>query len=355
MIYQQTMEQSPVKSTRFWLWISILIFAASNSVVAKIGELGAHHPIHGRNPISFCNLFFAGNLLAGITLFIIYRKDWRFSILKQYPFKDWFCMFVLILMSGVLAPAFFFIALMITDVTNVVLISTLDVPLGLFLAYLMFREKPTGFSIIGALVSTVGIIAVFALNQPPMEREMTLKMLDVGNPAVNHFLQTLPKAGEILTAVATLLGVIAVQMSRKLLESVPIGIFSVFRMIAGVILFTIIVLSVFGLNHYEDLLSPFLWVWMLIYGAVIIVFGQITWFKGLQGGASSADISIATAITPIAGTLFALLILQEIPNFAQIVGGIIIMAGIGVSLLGQYREQKALKVQHEKPCSFKGV
>lgn len=347
--------QPVVKSTRFWLWISILIFAASNSVVAKIGQLGAHHPINGHNPISFCNLLFAGNLLAGITLFIIYRKDWRLSVLKQYPFKVWLYMFVFILMSGVLAPAFFFIALMITEVTNVVLISTLDVPLGLLLAYVMFRERPTGFSIVGALVSTIGIIAIFALNQPPMERPMTMKMLDVGNPAVNQFLQTLPKAGEILTAIATLLGVIAVQMSRKLIDSVPIGILSVFRMIAGVILFAIIVLSVFGLNHFGDLLSPFLWVWMLVYGAIIIVFGQITWFKGLQGGASSADISISTAITPVAGIFFAFLILQEIPNFAQIVGGIIIMAGIGISLLGQYREQKALKVRQETPCSFKGV
>ncbi|MFS1526162.1 DMT family transporter [Microbulbifer sp. 2304DJ12-6] len=350
------MENQPVvKSTRFWLWISILIFAASNSVVAKIGELGAHHPIHGNNPISFCNLLFAGNLLAGITLFIIYRKDWRLSILKQYPFKDWFYMFVLVLMSGVLAPAFFFIALMITDVTNVVLISTLDAPLGLLLAYVMFREAPTKFSIVGALVVTVGVIAIFALNQPPMERPMSMKMLDVGNPEVNQFLQTLPKAGEILTAIATLLGVIAVQVSRKLLDRIPIGVFSVFRMLAGVILFTIIVLSVFGPNHFNDLLSPFLWVWMLVYGAIIIVFGQITWFKGLQGGASSADISISTAITPVAGIFFAFLILQEIPNFAQIVGGIIIMAGIGISLLGQYREQKALNVRYETPCSFKGV
>lgn len=350
------MENQPaVKSTRFWLWISILIFAASNSVVAKIGELGAHHPIHGNNPISFCNLLFAGNLLAGITLFIIYRKDWRLSILKEYPFKDWFYMFVLVLMSGVLAPAFFFIALMITDVTNVVLISTLDAPLGLLLAYVMFREVPTKFSIVGALVVTIGVIAIFALNQPPMERPMSMKMLDVGNPEVNQFLQTLPKAGEILTAIATLLGVIAVQVSRKLLDRIPIGVFSVFRMLAGVILFTIIVLSVFGPNHFNDLLSPFLWVWMLVYGAIIIVFGQITWFKGLQGGASSADISISTAITPVAGTFFAFLILQEIPNFAQTVGGIIIMAGIGISLLGQYREQKAVEMRYEKPCSFKGV
>ena len=159
------------KRTVFWLWISILIFAASNSVVAKIGQLGAMHPINGRNPISFCNLFFAGNLIAGITLLAVYRKDWHPDSIKAVPFKIWCSMLLIILMSGVVAPAFFFIALMMTEVTNVVLISTLDVPLSLIFAFLMFRERPGGFGAVGALVSTLGIVAIFMLDQQPMEHK----------------------------------------------------------------------------------------------------------------------------------------------------------------------------------------
>lgn len=347
-------EKSKVKSVTFWLWVSILIYAASNSVVAKIGQLGAMHPINGHNPISFCNLLFAGNLIAGITLFLVYRKDWRFDIIKATPFKDWICMFVIILMSGVLAPAFFFIALMTTDVTNVVLISTLDVPLTLIFAFLMFREKPSHYGFWGALVATLGIVAIFALNTGPMTNEMTMMTLDVGNPAVNHFLQTFPKAGEILTGLATLMGVIAILLSRKLLESVSVGVFSVFRMLAGLILFSIIVLSVFGPHHFDDLFSPFLWIWMVVYGAIIIVFGQITWFKGIKGGASSSDISVATALTPIAGTLFAFIILREIPSTAQYIGGGIIILGIIISLFGTIREERR-KAKFEKPSSFTGV
>jgi len=343
------------KRTVFWLWISILIFAASNSVVAKIGQLGAMHPINGHNPISFCNLFFAGNLIAGITLLAVYRKDWHPDSIKAVSFKTWCSMLLIILMSGVIAPAFFFIALMMTEVTNVVLISTLDVPLSLIFAFLMFRERPGGFGAVGALVSTLGIVAIFMLDQPPMKhKEMMMKMLDVGNPTVNRFLAGLPKGGEILTGIATLLGVISVQMSRKLLESVPVGIFSVARMIVGVILFAIIALIVFGPHHFDDLVSPFLWVWMLVYGALIIVFGQITWFKGIKGGASSTDISVATALSPIAGTLFAFLILGEVPNKAQFIGGIIIIIGIAISLFGTIRAQRRA-AKYEKPSSFSGV
>lgn len=145
MIYQLIMEEKRPLNTRFWLWISVLIFAASNSVVAKLGEVGARHPIHGHNPISFCNLFFAGNLLAGITLLIIYRKELKWESFKGYSLKQWGSMFMIILFSGVLAPTFFFIALMITPVNNVVLISTLDVPLSLLLAYLFFVREQEGF------------------------------------------------------------------------------------------------------------------------------------------------------------------------------------------------------------------
>jgi len=340
--------------TLVWLWISILIFAASNAVVAKIGELGAMHPTpSGHNPISFCNLFFAGNLLAGITLLIVYRKNWRLQELKKVPFKIWICMFVLILFAGVLAPAFYFIALMLTEVTNVVLISTIEVPLSLFFAYLFFREKARLTAIIGALVAFGGIILIFVLKQPPMQHQMTMKMIDVGNPAVNHFLQTLPKGGEILTTLATLMSIVAVQISRSLLKSVSVGVFSVMRMVVGVILFSIIVMSVFGVHHFDDLLSPFLWEWMLVYGALIIVVGQIMWFKGVKK-ASSADISMATALTPIAGTLFAYLILGEIPNKAQIIGGIVILIGIAVSLIGELQAERR-KVKHERPGSFEGV
>lgn len=264
-------------------------------------------------------------------------------------------MLLIILTSGVIAPAFFFITLMMTEVTNVVLISTLEVPLGLIFAFLMFREQPGGFGAVGAFVSTLGIVAIFALDQPTMEhKEMMMKMLDVDTPTVNRFLEDLPKGGEILTGIATFLGMISVQMSRKLLEAVPVGIFSVARMIVGVILFAIIALVVFRPHHFDDLVSPFLWIWMLVYDALIIVFGQINCFKGIKGGASSTDTSVATALTPIAGTLFAFLILEEVPNQAQFIGGIIIIIGIAISLFGTIRAQRRA-AKYEKPSSFSGV
>ncbi|MCP5490392.1 MAG: DMT family transporter [Chlamydiales bacterium] len=340
--------------TLIWLWVSIVIFAASDAVVAKIGELGALYPTpNGQNPISFCNLFFAGNLLAGISLFIVYRKHWNPAELSQISLKLWICMFLLIILSGVLAPAFYFLALMLTDVNNVVLISTVEVPMTLLFAYIFFREKALPSAIIGALVAFGGIVLVFLINQSSMENRMSTKMLDVGNPAMNHFLQTFPKSGEILTTLATLFGIIAVQMSRSLLQTVSAGIFTVLRMVLGVAIFFTIAISVFGPHHFDDLFSPFLWGWMLIYGALIIVIGELTWFKGIKK-ATSTDISMATALTPVAGVIFAYLVLGEIPHKGQIIGGIVILLGIGISLFGELRKE-GRKIKHERPTSFTGV
>ena len=60
---------------RTYLWIAILIFAAAASVVARLVEIGEANLIDGRNPISFCNLLFAGNLVAALTLLALYHRD----------------------------------------------------------------------------------------------------------------------------------------------------------------------------------------------------------------------------------------------------------------------------------------
>ncbi|MGJ3252049.1 MAG: EamA family transporter, partial [Elainellaceae cyanobacterium] len=53
---------------RGYLLLAVLIFAAANSVTRKLTELGAQYLVEGRNPISFCNVLFVGNLCALIAL-----------------------------------------------------------------------------------------------------------------------------------------------------------------------------------------------------------------------------------------------------------------------------------------------
>jgi hypothetical protein len=57
-----------------YLWLAVPILAASSSVVRKLTELGAMQSIHGHNPISFCNVLFAGNLCALTVLVAVYHR-----------------------------------------------------------------------------------------------------------------------------------------------------------------------------------------------------------------------------------------------------------------------------------------
>jgi drug/metabolite transporter (DMT)-like permease len=77
---------------------------------------------------------------------------------------------------------------------------------------------------------------------------------------------------------------------------------------------------------------------MLLYGAVIVVVGQSFWITGLK--ASSVSIaSLIASFTPIAGILAAYVILGEVPNNAQYIGGSVILLGIVLSQIGIRRKR----------------
>jgi hypothetical protein len=76
-------------SGQTYLWLAMLIFAASGAVTRKLTEIGAEHFIGNRNPISLCNVLFVGNLCALILLIFIYGRQWNKATLKQLSRKDW--------------------------------------------------------------------------------------------------------------------------------------------------------------------------------------------------------------------------------------------------------------------------
>ena len=125
------------------------------------------------------------------------------------------------------------------------------------------------------------------------------------------------------------------------------------------------------LNTGEGALSPF-----HLEGGCDIVFqigtanygvrdeaGQLSWFKGLAT-TSASQVSLANSFTPVAGVIFAILLLGESPNMAVLVGGAIIVLGIVVAQLGPLVERRVgagrapttdEAVKLEGGVNFKGV
>ncbi len=295
------------------VWVSLLIFAASNSVVSLLSELGAMHPIDGRNAISFCNLLFVGNLCAFLSLSAIYWRSWSPKNLSGLSGRDWANLLLVAVLSGALAPTLIFFALEKTTVTNILLVGRIEPPLLLICSALFFKEKVDRWAIAGTFITVIGALVIFGLQyqHDPMAFG----------------------SGELYAGIAAVIWVVVTLVSVQYLHHVPIGIFAIIRTLVGALVFAAIVVALFGADHFQDALSPFLWKWMLVYGGVIIVIGQLLWYKGITM-TSAAQVSLASAFTPIAGVIFAVMLLGETLSMPVIAGGSIIVLGIATAQLG---------------------
>ena len=349
MTQKPEIDPTETQKGKIYLWFAILIFGAASAVVAKLIMIGENALLDGRNPIAFCNLLFAGNVVAGITLLAIFHRDWKPSKLKKLTPKQWLIQLVLAATSGALAPSLMFRAIEQTSVTNIVLIETVEIPLGLFLAWLLYREKSSWSAVIGAFLALVGVATTLYLEMGQPDEMMQQGQMRGGIGL-----------GETYAAAGTFLLVLGAELGRKQLQSIPLGVFSVFRNVVGSIIFLIVVLIMLGPGHFMDLFRPVLWGWMALYGSVIVVGGQLCWFSGIKR-VTPADISLAAAFSPIAGVIFAFLILGEIPMTAQIIGGAVILCGIGVGLAGdlKFPQREAKRTRSvkskDKPKAFTGV
>ncbi|NEP56713.1 MAG: DMT family transporter [Symploca sp. SIO2G7] len=333
-------------SGRLYLMIAILIFGAANAVTRKLTELGAENLIDGRNPISFCNILFVGNLCALVILVIIYQSQWRLPALKQINRKQWLALTVVAILSAAVVPTLIFTALSLTTVNNVVLIGQIDTPLVLALSVLLLGDKINTWVVGGAVLSFIGV-ALTVLLQPAGDNMVSGMGIEIG-------------LGELLTLLAAVFKAVSNLLSKVSLKQIPLGIFNIFRMLVGTIVFFVTTLILFKPSHFMDVGSPFLWQWMLLYSAVIVVGGQLAWFSGLKRSTAS-EVSLATAFNPLAGILTAYLILAEAPTLAQYIGGAVILCGIVLNQIGVQRlhvtvpEQQPTSKEMSEAIAFKGV
>ena len=308
------------------LWYSVFIFGAASSIVRVLADLGAQHAIDGRNAISFCNILFAGNACAVILLFAIHHKQWTRDNLVKLTKLHWFHLSILAVLANCIAPSLFFIAIENTMVTNVVLISQIEPPLLLFLAWLFLKDHIRLGVFLGSAICLIGVALTVSL-QPQFES------IGLGK-------------GELFAALAAATYAVSTVIGRRWLKDVPVGIFSVYRSAIGTIIFFIIANYLFGPEHFADLTSPFLWKWMLVYGGIIIVTGQLAWDQGIRKS-RSIDVSLSTSFAPVAGVLGAFLILGEHPTTAHYIGGGVLFAGIIIGIIASYKTTTQITQQEE--------
>ncbi len=328
----------------------MLIFGASGAVTRKLTEIGAQHLIDNRNPISLCNVLFVGNLCALILLILIYGRQWNKATLNQLSRKDWVSLTAVAILSGALAPGLIFQALALTGVNNVILVGRLEPPLSLALSVWLLKERVNIWEFMGAIAAFVGVILTIIL-QPPGETMMKMGGFGLGVG------ELLAAAGSVAIAASTIIG-------KKHLSQIPLGIYSIFRTALGTVIFFLIALVLYGSDHFADVLSPFLWQWMFLYGGLIVVVGQSFWIKGLKTSTVSTA-SLIGSFGPIIGILAAYLILGEAPTLPQYIGGSLILVGIFLGQVGTWSQTSSIadgkvnstpaQQQVETGMGFKGI
>jgi drug/metabolite transporter (DMT)-like permease len=274
------------------------------------------------NPISLCNVLFVGNLCALLVLVIIYWRQLHSMTLGRLSRKEWIGLVIVAILSGALAPGLIFQALSQTAVNNVVLVGRLEPPLTLALSVWLLKERVNRWEMLGAIAAFFGVTLTILL-QPSTATMMTMGHVSIG-------------VGEVLAAVGAVALSISAIVGKRSLSRVPLGLLSIVRTALGTVIFFCLALILYGRDHFMEVLSPFLWQWMLLYGAVIVVVGQSFWLTGVRASSLSMA-SLIASFTPIAGILAAYFILGEAPTQAQYIGGSVILLGIFLSQVGIQR------------------
>ena len=296
-----------------YLWLAVPILASSSSIIRKLTEIGAQHVMGGHNPISFCNVLFAGNLCALGVVAVAYRQQLTESEFRKVTRSEWKVLVLSAMLSGAIIPAMIFQALATAPVNNIILLARIELPIVLVSSIVLLKEHFNRNQIIGAIVVFVGVLIAV-----------------LGNGSLSSTASLSLGKGEILTIISSCLIAASSLLNKKYLSQISLGIAHTFRLSVGTLFFFIVANLLYGPSHFGDIFSPFLWQWMLVYGGIIIVVGQSFWAKGFRETPVSVS-AIVSCFSPIAGMLFAYWILAEYPSFGQLLGSIVLLSGLLIS------------------------
>lgn len=327
---------------RAYLLVAVVIFATANALTRRLTDLGAQNLVDGRNPISFCNVLFVGNLVALVTLAVVYQHTLSPRQWRSLGCTTWVSLVAVAILSGAIAPALFFSALEQTYVNNVVLVGRIEPPLTLALSVLVLGARVNRWTVAGALMTFLGVALILLLPQPTSGMQIGRFVLGRG--------ELMAVGGAIAAAVGTII-------SKASLRQVPLGFFNLVRTALGTVIFFVTVIILFDPTHFQDAFSPFVWQWMLGYGVVIVAGGQLAWFQGLKIS-RTAEVALANSFNPIAGILATFLILGEAPTTPQYLGGAVVLVGIALNFWGSTRQDMfpiLTPTEAETGMGFKGI
>ncbi len=318
-------------------WAAVILYAASNSVVSLLVDIGARHPVDGENVVTFANLLVLGSLVSLVPMGLMFWRDWRRETLRQINARSWAFLTLSAVLSSAITPGLFFFALENTSVTNVVIVSRLDPVLFLFAAALFLKERLDFWALLSALIMLAGAFVILVMKSPDGSIYIA--------------------SGEVAAIAATVSFTLSTIVARTCLKEIPLGIFVIFRLIVGTTTYCVYMQTFTSDHSFNDMFQPVLLKWVWVYAILILILGQITWNMGLKY-ASSKTIALATSFSPVFAILIAMALLNEDPGPGFLYGIVFMIIGVTVAQYGQretYAETPGQALELERKTNFKGV
>ncbi len=294
------------------LFLAVVLLSMGTPLLKKLvmegGAFGLTHP----NAISFCNVLFVGNLIGGVVTFLLGAPH---KIGRELKETSWSVRRDLMLASAlaVIYPSLLFTALESTSVTNVTLLSRFEAVLfALSTAWLHKKPWQKG-QLIGHAFVIIGVLALVLVG---------------GEGALNR--------GDVLVLISGVFFVGAALLGRRLIDQVSLRTFVFFKNATSAVFFFFFAILLFGPEHFADAFHPDLWALMLIYASVVIVLGQLAWFRGVRS-ATPTMVANIDLLSPFLTIGFAFVFLAERPTLRQAVAIPIILLGMLVAGRGEMR------------------
>ncbi len=289
------------------LILAIILAALATPVVKWLvvhgGKLGISNP----NAISFCNILFVGNICSGIVVLATFRWHNIWRQLRGLDARTSLLLAGNILIGTVVAPILLYTALETTMVTNLVLLTRIEAVVYSIPGVFLFKDPISKSNWVGLGIITAGTLTL-------------------------AFVQGQFMKGDGMGLLAGILFAVGSALGRSIVKQISIPAFVFIRNLVGGIVFFCLAIILYGPDHFAHAFSADLWLVMTVYGALVVVLGQMTWFRAV-GALSSGIVSAWSTLTPVLGVLFAYLMVHEIPDRSQWVAAFIIIGGLVITQL----------------------
>ncbi len=287
------------------LILAIILAALGTPVVKWLVVHGGRLGISNPNAISFCNILFVGNICSGVVVLATFGWGRLWFQLKGLDARTNLLLTGNILIGTVVAPILLYTALETTMVTNLVLLTRIEAVVYAVLGGFLFKDPISKSNWVGLAIITVGTLTL-------------------------AFVQGQFMKGDGLGLLAGILFALGSALGRSVLKQISISAFVLIRNLVGGVIFFCLAIILYGPDHFAHAFSADLWLVMTVYGALVVVLGQMTWFRAV-GALSSGIVSAWSTLTPVLGVLFAYLIVHEIPDTSQWVAAFIIIGGLVIT------------------------